>query len=87
MTVRETVNATKERYGEKDLMGVLGDATRVIVAKGKKVLEFDLRNDPPALSELVKACLGPSGNLRAPAIRKGKTWMIGYHPDSYGDLF
>ena len=44
------VNAAKERYGEKDLMGVLGDATRVIVAKGKKVLEFDLRNDPPALS-------------------------------------
>jgi len=87
VTVRETVNATKERYGEKDLMGVLGDATRVVVAKGKKVIEFDLKSAPPTKSELVKACLGPSGNLRAPAIRKGKTWMIGFHPTPYGELF
>ena len=68
-------------------MGVLGDATRVVVAKGKKVVEFDLKGDPPAESELVKACLGPSGNLRAPAIKKGKIWMIGFHPDAYGELF
>ena len=87
MTVRETVNASKDRYGERDLMKVLGDATRVIVAKGKKVLEFDLKNDPPKKADLVKACLGPSGNLRAPAIRKGKTWMIGFHADAYGELF
>ena len=87
MTVRETVNASKERFGEKDLMGVLGDATRVVVAKGKKLVEFDLKSDPPAEADLVKACLGPSGNLRAPAIRKGKTWMIGFHPDAYGELF
>ena len=87
MTVRETVNASKDRYGERDLMKVLGDATRVIVAKGKKVLEFDLLNDPPKKADLVKACLGPSGNLRAPAIRKGKTWMIGFHADAYGELF
>jgi hypothetical protein len=81
------VNASKERFGEKDLMGVLGDATRVVVAKGKKLVEFDLKSDPPAEADLVKACLGPSGNLRAPAIRKGKTWMIGFHPDAYGELF
>jgi hypothetical protein len=87
VTVRETVNASKDRYGERDLMKVLGDATRVIVAKGKKVLEFDLKNDPPKKADLVKACLGPSGNLRAPAIRKGKTWMIGFHADAYGELF
>ena len=87
MTIRETVNAAKERYGEGDLMKVLGDASRVVVAKGKKVVVFDLANDPPKKAELVKACLGPSGNLRAPAIRKGKTWMIGFHPDSYSELF
>jgi len=87
VTVRETVNAAKERYGERDLMKVLGDATRVVVAKGKKVVEFDLKNDPPKKAELVRACLGPSGNLRAPAIRRGKTWMIGFHPGSYDELF
>ncbi|MCH2103762.1 MAG: hypothetical protein MK297_07120 [Planctomycetes bacterium] len=87
MTIRETVNATKERFGDRDLMKVLGDATRVVVAKGKKIVEFDLKNDPPQEAELIKACLGPSGNLRAPAIRKGKTWMIGFHPEAYEELF
>lgn len=87
MTVRETVNAAKVRYGAEDLMEVLGDATRVVVAKGKKVLEFDLAGDTPDASELAKACLGPSGNLRAPAIRRGKTWMIGFHPEMYRELF
>ena len=87
MTIRETVNATKQRYGDKDLMKVLGDATRVIVAKGQKTVEFDLAKDPPAKADLIKACLGPSGNLRAPAIRKGKTWVIGFHADTYGELF
>jgi hypothetical protein len=85
--VRETVNAAKVRYGEGDLMDVLGDATRVVVARGKKVLEFHLRSDPPTLAELAKVCLGPSGNLRAPAIRKGKTWMIGFHSETFGELF
>ena len=87
MTIRETVNATKERFGDRDLMKVLGDATRVVVAKGKKIVEFDLKNAPPQETELIKACLGPSGNLRAPAIRKGKTWMIGFHPEAYEELF
>ena len=87
MTIRETVNATKQRYGDKDLMKVLGDATRVIVAKGKKTVEFDLAKDPPKKADLVNACLGPSGNLRAPALRKRKTWVIGFHADTYDELF
>ena len=87
MTIRETVNATKQRYGDKDLMKVIGDASRVIVAKGKKTVEFDMAKDPPKEADLGKACLGPSGNLRAPAIRKGKTWVIGFHADTYDELF
>ena len=87
MTIRETVNATKERYGDADRIEVLGDATRVIVASGKKRVEFDLVNDPPDRAVLVKACLGPSGNLRAPAVRKGRTWIIGFHAQAYDELF
>jgi arsenate reductase-like glutaredoxin family protein len=79
------VNATKERFGQKDLKKLFADATSVTVAKGKKVQTFDLKNDPPAAAELAKVVLGPTGNLRAPAIKRGKAWLIGFNEDAYAD--
>ncbi len=29
---------------------------------------------------------GPSGNLRAPALRRGKVFYIGFHPAMYEEL-
>ncbi len=87
MTVRETVNATKERYGKSDLKALFADASKVVVAKGKKVVEFDLKKAPPTSAELEKVVLGPTGNLRAPAIRTGKTWLIGFNADAYAERF
>ncbi|MCP3917167.1 MAG: hypothetical protein GY711_16585 [bacterium] len=57
------------------------------MAKGKKVLTFDLKKDAPELDELAAAMLGPTGNLRAPAMRLGKTWLVGFHADAYSDRF
>ena len=47
----------------------------MVVARGKKVLTFDMKKDPPTKAELEKVVLGPTGNLRAPAARTGKTNM------------
>ncbi|MEZ6006130.1 MAG: ArsC family (seleno)protein, partial [Planctomycetota bacterium] len=33
------------------------------------------------------AMLGPSGNLRAPTIRKGKTLIVGFHEELYEEIF
>ena len=87
MTVRETVNATKERFGPDDLDELFEGATKVVVAKGKKVRVFDLKKDPPDPEEFAGAVLGPSGNLRAPAIRTGNSWLIGFHDEAYGERF
>jgi len=46
-----------------------------------------MKGDPPAAAELAKVVLGPSGNLRAPAIRMGKTWLIGFHEEAYTERF
>jgi hypothetical protein len=81
------VNASKERYGAKDLKKLFSDASKVVVAKGKKVLTFDLKNDPPPRAELEKVVLGPTGNLRAPAAKVGKTWVIGFNEEAYGERF
>jgi hypothetical protein len=31
------------------------------------------------------AAIGPSGNLRAPTLRVGSTWFIGFSADAYAD--
>ena len=57
------------------------------MAKGKKVLNFDMKKDPPESADFEKAVLGPSGNLRAPSARLGKTWLIGFNDESYDSVF
>ncbi len=57
------------------------------MAKGKKVVRLDLQKDPPKPAEFVKLVLGPTGNLRAPALRMGKNWIIGFHEEPYGERF
>lgn len=85
LTIRETVNATKERIGAKDLKGVLLDATKLVVVKGKKVSAFDLAKDKLSAAELAKVMLGPTGNLRAPTMRLGKKVLVGFSAEVYGE--
>lgn len=81
------MNASKTRFAAKDLSRLFQGASRIVVAKGRKVVDFDMKNDPPPAAELQKVVLGPTGNLRAPAIRAGKTWLIGFHEEVYGERF
>jgi hypothetical protein len=55
----------------------------VIVAKGKKVSEFE---GGTATGTVVDAMLGPTGNLRAPTLRKGKTVLVGFHDEVFEKL-
>lgn len=59
----------------------------VYAAKGKKVVHFNLKKDAPSDDELAKVLLGPTGNLRAPTLRKGKTLVIGFNQETYEKLF
>ena len=60
-------------------------ATRVIVAKGKKVDDF--KPGGKASAEVVTAMLGPTGNLRAPTLRVGKTVLVGFNDEAYSMVF
>lgn len=85
MTVRATVNASKERIGADDLDRVFAGATEVVVAKGKKVLVFEPAKKDFDRAAFVAAVLGPTGNLRAPAVRAGKAWLVGFHAEAYAE--
>ncbi|MCA8961634.1 MAG: hypothetical protein KDC38_14015 [Planctomycetes bacterium] len=57
----------------------------MVVSRGKKVVEFDMKKDPPSEADLLKVALGPTGNLRAPTLilDKGKTVLIGFNAEAY----
>ena len=48
---------------------------------------FDLKKDKPSDVELAKVLLGPTGNLRAPALRRGKTLIVGFDEGTYKKVF
>ena len=52
-------------------------------AKGKNVAYFNLKKDKPDEAEVTKLILGPTGNLRAPTLRKGKTMIVGFNQEMY----
>lgn len=81
------MDAKKTRFGEADLGAVLDGIQKVVVAKGKKHVTFDLVRGEHDPGELAQAVLGPSGNLRAPAIRVGKKLLVGFSEEVYGDVF
>jgi arsenate reductase-like glutaredoxin family protein len=53
------------------------------VAKGAKVVHLNLRRDKPDRPTLLGLLLGPSGNLRAPTMRKGRTLLVGFDEATY----
>lgn len=81
------MNASKERFGAADLDTVFSGVSKVVVAKGKKVMTFDLKKQDTSDPEFQKAVLGPTGNLRAPTLKTGKTALVGFHPEAYDARF
>ena len=57
----------------------------MIVAKGKKLDSFKPGGKAP--KACVDAMLGPTGNLRAPCLRTGKTVVVGFNEEVFGELF
>ena len=62
-------------------LALLADVEDLYVAKGKKTLHFDLKNDRPADEEILAVILGRSGTVRAPALRSGSSFLVGYNAD------
>jgi hypothetical protein len=58
-----------------------------VVAKGKKVVTFEMKKNPPSDQDLLDHLLGPTGNLRAPVIRRGTTLLVGFEQEAYARIF
>ena len=82
--VAEKVSANKKLQRE-DAAALLAKASKMTVAKGKKVTEF--KGGKGAGDEALDAMLGSTGNLRAPLLVVGKTLLVGFNEDVYADAF
>ena len=65
---------------------VLEGVSDLYVAKGKRVVHVDLKREQPPRTELLGLLLGPTGNLRAPTLRKGRTLIVGFDEAMYTQL-
>jgi len=82
--VAETVPASR-KLQRSDAAELLRYASRLIVARGRKVTEFAGAEN--ADDDAVDAMLGPTGNLRAPTIRTGATVLVGFNEEVYRKVF
>jgi len=80
-------NARAISFAAKDLKKVLGNATTIYAARGKKVVTIDLTEENVRSEIVRKSLLGPTGNLRAPAILSGDSFLVGFNQDLYEQIF
>ncbi len=69
--------------GRSEALALAGQADELYVAKGASVLHVDLARSRPSDDEIVDLMLGPTGNLRAPTVRRGRTLIVGFDEQSY----
>ncbi len=86
MEAKETVTANKTKLGKAEALELAGLVSKIVAARGKTVTTIYMKKDKPDEEELLKHLLGPTGNLRAPTIRKGKTLYVGFNEEAYGGM-
>ena len=68
---------------EKEALALARSVDEIYSIKGKKIAYLDLRSQK-ADNEILKALLlGPTGNLRAPTLRRGRTLVVGFDETVY----
>jgi arsenate reductase-like glutaredoxin family protein len=77
------VNAGKAKLGRSDALKLAKAASRIVAMRGKKIMTFDMKKDAPGDDEILAVILGPTGNLRAPTLRIGKTLVVGFSEEAY----
>ena len=80
----DDVVPASRKLGRDDAIALAARASTVIVAKGKNIASFKVAAG--ATDEAIDAMLGPTGNLRAPTIRAGKTLLVGFNEQQYADV-
>ena len=85
--MKEEQSAKKATIVATDALALARQVSDIYAAKGKQVVHVNMKKDSPDDETLTKLIVGPSGNLRAPALRKGKILVVGFHQETYETIF
>ena len=80
------MDAKKSTLKEKEALALTAGVDEIYASKGKQVVHLNLKTDKPDKATLLGLLLGPTGNLRAPTLRKGRTLVVGFDEATYGKL-
>jgi len=80
------VDAKKTTLKETEALALVREVDEIYASKGKQVVHLDLRKEKPDKAALLGLLLGPTGNLRAPTLRKGRTLLVGFDEASYAAI-
>ena len=80
---KEEVDAGKTKLARGEALALARSMNKVVAARGRKVVTFDMKTDPPSDADLLAVLLGPTGNLRAPSFRRGTTLVVGFNEEAY----
>ena len=83
MQVADQVDAKKATIRGDAALATLKGVDELYVMRGTKVVHVDLTAGKPPKAELLGLLLGPTGNLRAPTLRKGRTLLVGFDAATY----
>ena len=80
------MDAKKTTLKEKEALALVREVDEIYACKGKQVVHLDLKQDKPDKAALLALLLGPTGNLRAPTLRKGRTLLVGFDEAAYAKV-
>jgi len=81
------VDARKNTRNEAAALALAREVDEIYATKGKQVIHLDLKKQKPTPATLKALLLGPTGNLRAPTLRLGRTLIVGFEEDTFRRLF
>lgn len=80
------VDAKKNRIDRDEALKMAHKADEIYSMKGKKIVRLDLKNAKADDEVIASLMMGPTGNLRAPTWRSGKTIVVGFNEETYLQL-
>ena len=80
-------DARKVPLADADALKLVGQVNDLYVTRGTKVIHIDLKSARPDDEALLGLLIGPSGKLRAPTLKIGKTMIVGFDQATYDKVF
>ncbi|HLN12549.1 MAG TPA: ArsC family (seleno)protein [bacterium] len=75
---RVQVDATRQAIVGNAALAVVDGMHDLYSVRAGRVVHVDLRGGRPSRADLRRLLLGPTGRLRAPTLRVGRTVVVGY---------